>query len=117
MKKSSFICLSQMIILIALAILNIFVFNIKNVYIFSLTFFIFAVFSFFMLGYENNNYRNKRDIMQTIFMNIIIYLIITYLLGIVVGFSKNGYSVSFYMFFKNAIPYAVLILVREYIDI
>ena len=113
MKKGSAICFFEIIALIIFLFLNIFVFNIKNVYLLSFIIIIPLVISFIFLGYQKDNFRNKKDILMLIITNLLVYFIITYIFGIIVGFLKNGYSLRITDIIKNLFPYLVLIIVRE----
>ena len=114
MKKASYISFFEMIILILFFVLNIFIFGITNIYVFVGILAAFTVFSFFMLGYEKNFYRNKKDIMFTLLICIFVYFLLTYIFGLITGFVKNGYSLKFVNIIKNIFPYILLILTREF---
>ena len=86
MRKASNIHLLQIIIMIILSILNILVFNIDNLYIFAIILFILNLSSYIFCGYERNNYRYKKDLLIVLISNIIIFFMVTYFIGIFVGF-------------------------------
>lgn len=113
-KKSSLICFLEILLLNVFYFLNIFIFKTKSNYVFCLAYLILIVVSFFLLGYEKANYRNKKDIIFTLITNIIIFFIITYILGIVVGFYKNAYSLRLIHIITNSFSYLILILLREF---
>ena len=113
MKKASYISFFEMIVLILFFVLNIFIFGITNIYVFVGILAAFTIFSFFMLGYEKNFYRNKKDIMFTLLICIFVYFLLTYIFGLITGFVKNGYSLKFVNIIKNIFPYILLILTRE----
>lgn len=114
MKKSSNICFITIVLLIVFLILNMFLFNIKNTYIFSGILLLSSLLLFFLSGYSKNNYRNKKDVFLNILIVLIIYFIITYILGIFTGFLRNPYSLKLLSIVRNMFPILTLILIREF---
>ena len=108
--KLSIICLT----LILLFILN-FVFNMLNIY----TYILFLLFLFigmiFLIGYEKDEYLFKKDILITVFISCIFYIIITYSIGLFIGFLSNGYKLTIINILKNIIPMSFIILIEELI--
>ena len=113
MKKGSMICFLEIISLIFFLFLNIFVFNIKSVYLLSFIFIIPIIISFIFLGYQKDNFRNKKDILMLIITNLLVYFIVTYIFGIIVGFLRNGYSLQIEKIIGNIFPYLLMIIIRE----
>ena len=114
MRKASNIHLLQIIIMIILSILNILVFNIDNLYIFAIILFILNLSSYIFCGYERNNYRYKKDLLIVLISNIIIFFMVTYFIGIFVGFLKNQYSTYIVNIIHNTLPYILIIVLREF---
>ena len=114
MKKSSNICFITIVLLIVFLILNMFLFNIKNTYIFSGILLLSSLLLFFLSWYIKNNYRNKKDVFLNILIVLIIYFIITYILGIFTGFLRNPYSLKLLSIVRNMFPILTLILIREF---
>lgn len=114
MKKGSIICLLQVVLALLILLLNIFVFNITNVYAFFGVFITSCLVLYFFSGYEKDNFRNKNDILYSLFVSVIIYFIVTYIVGIVTGFYRNGYSLTLVNIIKNSFPFLILILSREF---
>ena len=108
--KLSIICLT----LILLFILN-FVFNMLSLY----TYILFLLFLFigiiFLIGYEKDDYLFKKDILITIFISCLFYMIITYSMGLFLGFASNGYKLTPINILKNIIPMSFIILIEELI--
>lgn len=113
MKKSSNVCFITIVLMTIFMLLNMFIFNIKSIYVFQGVLLLASLLLFFLSGYEKNNYRNKKDIFYNIVIILIIYFIVTYILGIFTGFLKNSYSLKFISIIKNVIPYLILIIIRE----
>lgn len=112
--KRSFLVINMILILaLIFSLLNVFVF--KNYgYIFP---FIFLLITFIVIaipyGFEKKNKRFTYESMFYIFSYTIIFLIITYILGIFTGFSRTIYTLSFYNLRTNILPYILLILSGE----
>lgn len=113
MKKSSNVCFITIVLMTIFMLLNMFIFSIKSIYIFQGVLLLASLLLFFLSGYEKNNYRNKKDIFYNILIILMIYFLVTYVLGIFTGFLKNSYSLKFINIIKNVIPYLILILIRE----
>lgn len=96
-----------------LALFNMFLFNIKNLFLISFILLIGVIALKFFVGYERANYRGIKDICFNIFVCSIVFLIITYLLGLFTGFTKNGYSLEFISVLKNVIPFILYIFIGE----
>lgn len=101
------------IILLVSLLFNSFVFKIANTYEIVGVLVVFLVASIIMLGFEKNNYRNKKDILITILISLLIYYFVTYFLGIFFGFVRNGYSLSIINIIKNTFPILLLIISSE----
>ena len=113
MKKSSNVCFITIVLMTIFMLLNMFIFSIKSIYIFQGVLLLASLLLFFLSGYKKNNYRNKKDIFYNILIILMIYFLVTYVLGIFTGFLKNSYSLKFINIIKNVIPYLILIVIRE----
>lgn len=114
MKKSSLILSLEMIILIMFLFLNSFVFKIKNTYVFFGILVFLSLITYFIVGYEKQTQRNKKDVFLNIVSYLLIYFLVTYIFGLATGFVRTAYSLSVNNILKNIFPYLVIILVREF---
>lgn len=114
MKKGYIKLLYAEIILILVSIVNLF-YNklaINNIYSMVLWLLIF-VFLILTLGFEKNKALFRLDAMQIVFIYSIMYIIFIYLLGLIVGFVKNPYNLSFISILKNVIPFIIIVVLQE----
>ena len=114
MKKSNLILSLEMIILIMFLFLNSFVFKIKNTYVFFGILVFLSLITYFIVGYEKQTQRNKKDVFLNIVSYLLIYFLVTYIFGLATGFVRTAYSLSVNNILKNIFPYLVIILVREF---
>lgn len=101
------------IILLIVMTFNCFVFKIYDTYLIASILLLFLVISFFIFGYEKNNYRNKKDVILTVLISLLIYYFVIYFLGIFFGFVKTGYSLKIINIIKNIFPILLIIVVSE----
>lgn len=113
MKISTIKLLTIEFVLVIFLILNIFVINIENIYLLSGIILLFMTLTIFLLGYEKNRQRFKKDIILNIVLYTLIFKIIIYILGIFFGFLRTGYSHSLIGITENIVPMLLLILVCE----
>lgn len=113
MKKSGVFLSLETLILIVFLFLNSFVFKIKNIYLFFGILVFLSILTYFIVGYEKQTQRNKKDVFLNILSYLLIYFVITYILGLATGFVRTAYSLRINDIFKNLFPYLIIILVRE----
>ena len=114
MKKSGVFLSLETLILIVFLFLNSFVFKIKNIYLFFGILVFLSILTYFIVGYEKQTQRNKKDVFLNILSYLLIYFVITYILGLATGFVRTAYSLRINDIFKNLFPYLIIILVREF---
>ena len=110
---------SYLIINVILSILLIFF--VANIFIFKQTSFIFLITSILIptllliltFGYEKKSRRFKYESLFYVFAYCVLFLLITYFIGIFIGFSKNVYKLNFSNLINNIIPYLLLIVTSE----
>lgn len=110
---------SYLIINVILSILLIFF--VANIFIFKQTSFIFLITSILIptllliltFGYEKKSRRFKYESLFYVFAYCVLFLLITYFIGIFIGFSKNVYKLNFSNLINNIIPYLILIVISE----
>ncbi len=100
-------------VICAISILNLLVFDITNVYVISLFLFFFLIIVKFTLGYEKDRGRFKKDALLNIFIYVMVYHILTYIIGIFLGFVRNIYDLSFLVILENIVPVILAIIVTE----
>lgn len=64
-------------------------------------------------GYENKKRRYTYELIFYIFSYCILFLLITYILGIFIGFTQNIYKLNFNNLIHNIMPYTILIISSE----
>ncbi len=110
---------SYLIINVILSVLLIFF--VANIFIFKQTSFIFLITSILIptilliliFGYEKKSRRFKYESLFYVFAYCVLFLLITYFIGIFIGFSKNVYKLNFSNLINNIIPYLILIVISE----
>ncbi len=113
MKKGYIKILTFEIILLIVLLFNSFVFKIANVYEIALLLFSFLIISFFMFGYEKDNFRYKKDVLLNISIVLLAYYFITYFLGFFTGFIRSSYSLAIINVIKNTLPIILIIVICE----
>lgn len=110
---------SYLIINVILSILLIFF--VANIFIFKQTSFIFLITSLLIptilliliFGYEKKSRRFKYESLFYVFAYCVLFLLVTYLIGIFIGFTKNVYKLNLVNLINNIIPYLILIVISE----
>ena len=113
MKKGYNKILILEIILLIFLIFNSFVFKMANVYVVTALLVPFLILTFMLMGFEKENFRNKKDVLLNIIICLLIYYFVTYFLGLFTGFIRTSYSLSFINIIKNIFPVILLIVVSE----
>ena len=114
MKKGYIRLLIVCFLLIGLLTLNGFL-SILNTNTFVIFLLISAIILYYYLGYEKNNQRYKKDTILNVLIYSITYIIITNLLGVLVGFYRTIYNLSILSILKNTIPIILIIIISELI--
>lgn len=112
--KKSFLIIGMFLTTFIL-LLTINILFIKNTsFLFSglITSLVFIIISF-IYGYEKKKKRFLYEVMFYIFFYPTIYVILTYLIGIVSGFNYSVYSLSFDSLLKTILPYILVIVSGE----
>lgn len=113
MKKGYNKILILEIILLIFLLFNSFVFKMANVYVVTALLVPFLILTFMLMGFEKENFRNKKDVLLNIIICLLIYYFVTYFLGLFTGFIRTSYSLSFINIIKNIFPVILLIVVSE----
>ena len=110
---------SQIVINLLLALD--FIFLLFNIFVFKQTSYLFCIISILvpfiiivaMYGYERKKRRYMYELIFYIFAYSILILLLTYIIGIFVGYTKNIYKLDLTNLIHNIIPYLVLIITSE----
>ena len=114
MRKNGLFLSIEMIVFVMFLFINSFVFKIKNTYVFFGILVFLSIITYFVVGYERETQRNKKDVLLNIFSYFLIYFLVTYILGLATGFLKTAYSLRLVDIFGNVFPYLIIILAREF---
>lgn len=112
MKKSEIRLLSIELFMIVLFIINLIFLGADN-YIIAMAIIVMFFISTFILGYEDDRHRFKKDGILYAIIFSLIYELFIYLSGIFIGFLRSGYSLDIISFFKNVLPFAMIIITGE----
>ena len=96
-------------------------FLVLNMFTFQITSYLFAILSvlipfmviFLIYGYEHKKRRFMYELIFYVFAYSILLLLISYIIGIFVGFSQNVYKLNMVTLIHNIIPYLILIILSE----
>ena len=115
MKKSDIKVLGIEFVIISILIANVLVIkqldlsNLSRIIIWSLI----LLSTYFLIGLEKDKSLNKVDTSQIIFIYTLFYIILTYVLGICIGFTKSPYSLNILNILKNLLPVVLIIVLQE----
>ena len=112
-KKSYLIINLILFVSICFLFVNAFIFKITNYLFLSLCSVIPFIVLCLIMGYEKKNRRFTYEEMFYVFVYTILFLLITYIAGIFIGFSYNIYKFNLSNIVKNIIPYIALIITSE----
>ena len=113
MKRSEKVVFVFEILLFIILFFNIFVLNIFNYITLPFLLLIFFLLMVFTLGFEKDNFKNRKDIILTVLIFLISYYLFTYISGIFFGFVRTGYSLKFINIIRNVWPVLFLIVTKE----
>ncbi|NLC47835.1 MAG: signal peptidase I [Tenericutes bacterium] len=113
--NNSYIRLLMLSILFFVIIIFNCVFNFFNSITFIIFLLSFAILSYYFVGFEKNKKRYQKDIIISIITFALIYYLITYILGIYVGFNRTGYIMQLVPIIKNILPVIIIIILGELI--
>ena len=102
-------------VLLFLAILNSFNSSLSNVYVLPFILFICDVIFFFVLGFEKNNKRLNRIVAFDVFMYSMMFLILYYLFGIIIGYAESNNYLTLYGLTIFIIPTILKIIFKEHL--
>lgn len=113
MKRSKKIILILQIISILFSVLYIFLGKKTNEYIISSFLTIIFIISWKLLGFEKEKIINSRKILKTTIFLTISYIILTYGIGLFLGYVRTPYSLRLNILLRNVLPILLIILPGE----
>ena len=106
------------IIISYLVIFNIYIipnYSKKYTLINIIVWFCIFVLSIILTRGDRNVYKKSKDKIKTVFIITVMYLIIYFLLGLMLGYLKSPYAHTFIRIFKNIVNIIVIIILQEYV--
>lgn len=113
--KSYYIIFLFETIIMFLVVLNSFNSNFSNVYILPFILFICDFIFFFVLGFEKKNKRLNKIVNFDVFMSSMIFLILYYLFGIIIGYAESKNYLTLYGLTIFIIPTILKIVFKEHL--
>ena len=102
-------------VIMFLVILNSFNSSLSNVYVLPFILFICDVIFFFVLGFEKSNKRLNKIVDFDIFMFSMVFLILYYLFGIIIGYAESNNYLTLYGLTVFIIPTILKIIFKEHL--
>lgn len=113
MKSSEKKILMLEIVSIVFLLLNLFLFQIKNIYIIFTFLLLLLLILIGIAGFEKNRRRLKKDGILLSIIFTLAFLFLIYISGLFLGFERNGYSLKLLNIFKNSFPILIIIIITE----
>lgn len=113
MKKSELKAIIIMVLSILLLLFNSFINKIFDRYSICLFVIVLFIVLFILFGFIKSKNRFFKDVVLNILADIIIYYIVSYLLGLVLKFTYSIYSFTFVNLIKNIVPVLIVIIFSE----
>ena len=81
------------------------------------TVFLFVIFMllYLFVGFEKENTIHRLDVIRKVFVYTVLYLMIIYIVGFVIGFVRNPYSLELIKMINNILPLLIIIILEELI--
>ena len=112
--KKSYLVINVILgLLLFFLMLNLFVFKITSYKLLTLILLIPTIFIILRYGYEKKSRRFKYETVFYVFAYCALFLLVTYTIGLKVGFNKNVYKLNYQNLIHNIIPYLILIITSE----
>ncbi len=113
--KSYYIIFLFETVIMFLAILNNFNSSLSNVYVLPFILFICDFIFFLVLGFEKSNKRLNKIVLFDIFMFSMIFLMLYYLFGIIIGYAESNNYLTLYGLTIFIIPTILKIIFKEHL--
>ncbi len=115
MKKSYKKLIIFDIIIVLFLILNSFILNILGNYWYMSIFLLTLLISFkYIFGFEKDNHRYIKDIMQNILIIYLLSFIFYYIFGLLIGYVRTDNYFTLYGITAFLLPYVIMISLKEY---
>ena len=116
MKTSTKKILLLEIIMIFFLTLNFFISNVFTSYVYVVFLGIILAISYFLLGFEKKDNIYRKTLFKNVLIVLLTYFLVTYLLGLKIGFVKTIYNgLSNTNITKNIIPFILIVILSELI--
>ena len=112
MKKGYIRLLIICLIFMIITTFNVFI-NILNEWSLILVLTLTLAISLALVKFEKDNMRAKKDVMLIVIIYALAYLLITYLMGLFVGFYRTPYSLELQQIVRNITPVLLIIILSE----
>lgn len=116
--KNKNILLFNFILFIFIIILKfVFIDNFTKYYeiVNSIFWLISLIFTISVFGYKKDNTSCKHQIIQVTIISLLVFILVTYLSGLIFGFLKNAYDLSILSIIKNTYSTLIMIICEEII--
>ena len=113
MKRETYIILIIEVLLLVISLLQMFVFKSFSYFIYLGLMFIVLIISYFLLKLDKRKERLSKDIILIISISVLLYWLVTYVVGYFTGFLYNSYQRSFLGIVKNLFNGFCLISIIE----
>ncbi len=115
MKKGDKKTLVILTIILFVLLFDFFIFKKLDKYSISIFITFLIVISYYLIGFRKNKSRFDKDIILTMFIYVFVYYLITYLSGLIIGFTRNIYSLNILSILKNIAPLILSITLTEFL--
>ena len=105
----------EIFITFSLLILNNFASSILGKYTNVIFFIVIGIIFYFLFGFEKDRHRYSRTICTEMIINLLVFYILYYLLGILIGFVRNTNTLNFMFLVKTIIPVFIGIVLQEFL--
>ena len=112
-KKSYLVINITLMLLLIFTCINLWIFKDASYWFSIATLLIPTALLIIIYGYEGKSRRFKYEMSFYVFIYVIAFLLLTYMLGLFLGFTSNVYKLNLTNLFHNIIPYALLIIIAE----
>ena len=118
-KKKIDFCIKVLFSIIGIFLISYFMLHVLKVTHLTLIYVLFwigvAIFSYYFIGYRKSRKILQKDTIQIVIISVLLYLLLTYLFGLFVGFSKTPVSLKPLSILLNILPVIIIIVTQEFI--
>ena len=113
MKKEAYIIAVIEVLLLIISLLQMFVFKSFNYFVYLLVLFIVLAVVYYFLHFDRRKERLAKDVILIISIAVLLYWLVTYVIGYFSGFLLSSYQRSFFGILKNVLYGFGLIIITE----